>query len=219
MWASLSKFSTTLNQILAFCIASMQNAAVTKRYGTGFNPPCRKPYRARNQMPESSWNGGTGQRFFGSANHLSHVAHPRLVSCSRAGVSSFRAASCRSRICIAKPDDAWLAMWQCNSHTPGLSALNAMTTYPPSGSKTTSRRGGLSFLGLIGFTVVFCVDCCSRAKSWPWRWIYRFGWGQWHKVNQVDFSWLTGWAARMSNRPLFLESGEASIISQIHPSA
>lgn len=42
------------------------------------------------------------------------------------------------------PADACHAIWQCNNHTPGLSGLNAIAMYPPAGSNTTSRRGGLS---------------------------------------------------------------------------
>lgn len=138
------------------CIASMQ---ASYHWAQGVN-----------QMPESSWNVATsGQWLLELPNHLFQLSHTRLISCNRARVSCW-AASCRSRICKAKPDDACNAIWQCISQTPGLSALKAMTMYPPAGSKATSLRGGLSNFRFRG--ILLLLDCCSRAKSWPWRWIY-----------------------------------------------
>lgn len=41
-------------------------------------------------------------------------------------------------------------IWQCTSHTPGLSGRNAIARYPPAGSSATSRLGGLLKLKVFG---------------------------------------------------------------------
>ena len=57
-------------------------------------------------------------------------------------------------------------------NVPGLSALKAISKYPPAGSRATSLLGGL--LRLMGTEQSKVVLPWARiAKSWPWRWI---GW-------------------------------------------
>lgn len=64
------------------------------------------------------------------------------------------------------------AMWQCMSQAPGLSGLKAIAIYPPAGSSTTSRRGGLVKLKVeklaAGSNVVLLW--ASKTMSMPCQW-------------------------------------------------
>lgn len=115
-----------------------------------------------------------------SPNHLSQFAQTRSVSfvMGEEGVlKSVLASACLSRICSARPSLAWkavhhrvnirsdhsdgvtLPMWQCISHVPGLSDLNAITTKPFTGKSTTSRRGGLDSVKLSLSGEYVWLDC------------------------------------------------------------
>lgn len=77
------------------------------------------------------------------------------------------------------PELACHAMWQCKSHAPGLSGLNAMARKPFAGIKAVSLRGGLSYRNhCSGLVVSFhgVLPCPRTTKSLPCRCI---GWGLW----------------------------------------
>uniref|UniRef100_A0A0A8YWA3 Uncharacterized protein n=1 Tax=Arundo donax TaxID=35708 RepID=A0A0A8YWA3_ARUDO len=49
---------------------------------------------------------------------------------------------------MASPPVRCASMWQCTSHTPGLSATNRTTAHPPTGTPTVFRLGGSTRLSL-----------------------------------------------------------------------
>src|SRR3569833_1084981 len=126
----------------------------------------------RLQIPESSGSCVAVDEDF---THLFQLLH-NVAASSMTGLPGghiLAASAWRSRICKARPFEACLAMWQCRSHDPGLSALKAMMIKPLAGINTTSRRGGLNRFRrmLAGVYMVFSA-CWRMAKSCPWRWIW-----------------------------------------------
>ena len=137
------------------------------------------------QMPESGAKPSAPiPQLFPSPGHQSrqsphHLFHPSQTRCVSRRAGDFSkdghlsdALLWRSRICNAKPLEAWKAMWQCISQMPGLSVLKAITTWPPfCGSMTTSRLGGFVKLKVALLGVSEPSTFAMMAKSWPWRWI------------------------------------------------
>jgi len=57
--------------------------------------------------------------------HLSHARHIGTRTSSQPSPRKAGILALSSIICAARPIDAWKAIWQCTSQTPGLSTLKA----------------------------------------------------------------------------------------------
>jgi hypothetical protein len=94
----------------------------------------------RDQTPESFSTHAVGW-----AVHQLDQEVQRLLAVARAGElplgQMLFAATWSSRTCRSSPEDACLAIWQCKSQAPGLSAGKAIVADPPPGTVKTSRRG------------------------------------------------------------------------------